>query len=122
MESNTSEFELEKRMRHLEQELASFSVLLSRNSEILDDIRTHLNRPVNWPAWIGTAVTTLTLFGGLIYTAYIRPLEVRVNEIDRVSKDNRLLIHSAESHVKENRNRIEVLIDKVNKNASNGSD
>jgi len=78
MEADPRELELEQRIRHMEREMASLSALLTRNTEIVDDIRNSLNRPVNWPSWIGASIGVASLLSGLLYTAFIQPVSLRV--------------------------------------------
>lgn len=79
---------IERRMGHLERSLAVQSTLLTRNTEILDDIRNHINTPTNWPAWITTCLGSLTVFGALMYAAYIKPLEDKLQMI-QITVDSR---------------------------------
>lgn len=73
---------IEKRMSHMERELATHGALLKRNSEILDDIRQFINAPKRTPEWIATGLGVLAAAGTLLYAAYIAPLEGRVLRIE----------------------------------------
>lgn len=69
---------IEKRMSHMERELATHSALVKRNAEILDDIRKCLNAPRRTPEWIAAMLGVLMCSGGILYSAYIAPLEGRM--------------------------------------------
>lgn len=75
--------DLDRRIRHLEREVAQMSVLIARNAEILDDIRNLINKPVNYPAWIAVAIASLTMVGGVMYAAYIAPLDHRLYSVEK---------------------------------------
>jgi len=79
---------LERRLGQLEKSIATYDALLRRNTEILDEIRAYINKPTNWAEWLVAAVSILALAGTLLYTAYIKPLEERVDYIkDEVIKN-----------------------------------
>lgn len=73
---------IEKRMGHMERELATHSALVKRNAEILDDIRKYINEPKRYPEWIGAMLAVLGGAGAVLYAAYIAPLEGRVNRVE----------------------------------------
>lgn len=73
---------IEKRMGHMERELATHSALVKRNAEILDDIRKYINEPKRLPEWIAAMVAVLGGSGALLYAAYIAPLEGRVGRVE----------------------------------------
>jgi hypothetical protein len=73
---------IEKRMGHMERELATHSALVKRNAEILDDIRKYINEPKRLPEWIAAMVAVLGGSGALLYAAYIAPLEGRVDRVE----------------------------------------
>ena len=99
---------LERRMGHLERSLASQDALLRRNSEILDDIRNYLNKPTNWAEWIGATVAVLLLSGTLLYTAYIKPLEGRLESIYGYTVENKANIRAIGDYAKETRGVLDV--------------
>lgn len=76
---------MDTRLRQVERDYAALQVLMARNTEIVDDIRKALNKPepkANIPSWIAAIVTASFAFGGLLYTAFIAPLEDRVTHIE----------------------------------------
>jgi hypothetical protein len=94
---------LERRMGHLERTMASQDALMRRNTEILDEIRQYINKPTNWPEWIGAAMAVLVLSGTLLYTAYIKPLEERVIDIKETATENRSYLRDIGDYSKETR-------------------
>jgi hypothetical protein len=94
---------IERRMGHLERTMASQDALLRRNTEILDEIRQYINKPTNWPEWIAAAVAVLVLSGTLLYTAYIKPLEERVNAVRDTAVENRSYLRDIGDYSKETR-------------------
>lgn len=94
---------IERRMGHLEKQIATYDALLRRNTEILDEIRMYINKPTNWPEWIAAAVAILVLSGTLLYTAYVKPLEVRVVELGERVVENAAHIRATGDYAKEAR-------------------
>ena len=94
---------VERRMGHLEKQLATYDVLLRRNSEILDEIRVYVNKPTAWPEWIAATVSVLLVCGALLYTAYIKPLEREVEELAKVGVQNAAYVRSIGDYAKETR-------------------
>ena len=94
---------LERRMGHLERTMASQDALLRRNTEILDEIRQYVNKPTNWPEWIGAAIAVLLLSGTLLYTAYIKPLEDRFESLRETTVENRSYLRDIGDYSKETR-------------------
>ena len=105
---------LERRIGHLEREMAAHSVLLSRNTEILDDIRGHLNKPTNWAEWLMAALASASAVGGLIWAFFVQPLEMHVAAIDEHSKETRTYLRDVGDYAKETR---EVLDRHLDRNA-----
>lgn len=85
-------YSLERRMSHLEKTVAIYGTLLERNTEILDDIREHINRPVNYQAWVATALATMSVFGALLYAAYIAPMDDRVTRLEMIVDSRKAVI------------------------------
>ena len=52
----------------------------------LDRVIDRMERPVNWPAWIGSTATVLGALGLLLYVAYVKPLEDRVDLLEQKYK------------------------------------
>lgn len=94
---------IERRIGHLEKELASHSALLMRNTEILDDIRGYLNKPTNWAEWLMAALASASAVGGLIWAFFVQPLEMRVESVDAHSKDTRAYLRDVGDYAKETR-------------------
>ena len=94
---------LERRMGQIESTLASQDALLDRNTQILDEIRQYINKPTNWPEWIGAAMAVLVLSGTILYTAYIKPLEDRVADIRETATENRAYLRDIGDYGKETR-------------------
>lgn len=92
--------QLDDRLRDVEVQVAHMSGTVERNAEILDDIRTYINKPTNWPAWLGAVCGTAVLVGGLMYTAYIQPLEYRLEELEAIVKSRDELV---EQYIRERR-------------------
>jgi hypothetical protein len=98
---------IERRMGHLERQIATYDALLRRNTEILDEIRMYINRPTNWPEWIAAAAAILVLSGTLLYTAYVKPLEVRVMELGERVVENAAHIRATGDYSKEIRSTLD---------------
>jgi len=94
---------LERRIGHLEREISASGALLTRNTQILDDIRTALNEPKRYPEWIAAAIAVLVLCGTLLYTAYIAPLEERMGDLKEMAVENRTYIRDIGDYAKETR-------------------
>lgn len=92
---------IERRLGYLERTMASQDALLRRNTEILDEIRQYMNKPTNWAEWLVAAVSVLLLAGTLLYTAYIKPLEERVDYIKEEVIKNRNDILTITGYTKE---------------------
>ena len=73
---------IERRMGHIEKELATQASLLARNAQILDDIRQYINEPKRTPEWIAAVIAVLVLCGGVLYAAYIAPLTDRTTKLE----------------------------------------
>ena len=93
--------EFDLRLRTLEVKQGELNSLIARNSEILDDIRRYLNKPMNIPAWIGACIAVLGLVGGILYTAYIAPLENEVTRLTALVDQRTYLIEDYLKHKKE---------------------
>jgi hypothetical protein len=94
---------MERRMGQLEKQLATYDVLLRRNSEILDEIRVYMNKPTAWPEGIAATVSVLLVCGALLYTAYIKPLERQVEDLAEVGVQNAAYVRSIGDYAKETR-------------------
>lgn len=105
---------IERRIGHLEKEMASHSALLMRNTEILDDIRGYLNKPTNWAEWLMAALASASAVGGLIWAFFVQPLEMHVAAIDEHSKETRTYLRDVGDYAKETR---EVLDRHLDRNA-----
>ena len=105
------EFELERRIRHLEREFAQVQVLLGMQANTINEIRDAINSirdamkptPVNIPAWIGATIGTLSLFGGLLYTAFIAPLGTEISSIKEYGVETRAYLRDVGDYAKETR-------------------
>lgn len=78
--------QLDGRLRDVEVQVAHMDGTVERNAEIMDDIRAYINKPTNWPAWLGAACGAAVIVGGLMYTAYIYPLEHRLEQLEGIVK------------------------------------
>ena len=105
---------LERRIGHLEREMAAHSVLLARNTEILDDIRGYINKPTNWAEWLMAALASASAVGGLIWAFFVQPLELQVSAVDEHSKETRAYLRDVGDYAKETR---EVLDRHLDRNA-----
>lgn len=94
---------IERRIGHLEKELASHSALLMRNTEILDDIRGYINRPTNWAEWLMAALAASSAVGGLIWAFLVQPLEIHLEAVDEHSKETRAYLRGVGDYAKETR-------------------
>lgn len=84
-----NEFELDSRLRQLEREVAAMGALLARNAELLDDIRTYINRPVDWAQWITAGLSGAAAIGGILWAFWVQPLEIQVKDIqDKLEVQN----------------------------------
>lgn len=88
----------DERLRDMEVEVGQLKTSLDRNTQILDDIRSHLNKPINYPAWAGAFVAVVGLIGGLLYTAYISPLERDVERLEAITSEREYLIEDYKKH------------------------
>ena len=94
---------LERRMGHLERNLAVHSAELVRNTEMLEEIRAHLNKPTDWANWIMATVAVLGTVGGLMYGLWVAPLEVRMDVISEKATENRAHLKDIGDYAKETR-------------------
>ncbi len=99
---------LERRMNHLERTLAAQEALFRRNAEILDDIRKHLNRPVNWAEWVMAGVATIGGISSIIWAVFVQPLDARVNVLTEKAVENSANIRSVGDYARETRGIIDV--------------
>lgn len=106
-------FDIERRIRHLEREVVSMGSLLVRNSEILDDIRKALNKPVNWAEWIMASVGLAGGLASVIWAAFIVPLDARVDVVHERSVENRAHIRDIGDYAKEAREVIDAHLIRV---------
>ena len=98
--------ELERRIGHLEREMASYSAVLARNTEILDDIRQSLNKPTNWPEWITAVMGIGGTLGVILWAVFVQPVEIQVNaqaakveQIEYTLERNKDLFHNVISGI-----------------------
>ena len=70
---------LERRMSHLERTLTAQDAVMRRNTEILDEIRRHLNKPTNWPEWISAIMGIGGTLGVILWAVFVQPVEIQVN-------------------------------------------
>lgn len=97
---------IEERLRHLEREMAAYVVLLQRHTDVLAKIEKKLEAPARIPEWIAASVTSLALFGGILYAAFIAPLDTRLAHIDnkidmmdkRITTNKKLFIEVLREH------------------------
>jgi len=94
---------IERRIGHLEKEMASHSALLMRNTEILDDIRGYINKPTNWAEWLMAALASASAVGGLIWAFLVQPLEIRMETVDDHTKETRAYLRDVGDYAKETR-------------------
>lgn len=99
---------IERKMGHLERSIATQDVLLRRNSEILDEIRQYLNTPTNWAERIAAGTAVLLLAGGILYTAYIKPLEDRIDHLGEKIIENAAHIRAVGDYSRETRGIVDV--------------
>lgn len=99
---------IERRMGHLEKSIATQDVLLRRNTEILDEIRQHLNRPTNWAERVAAGTAVLLLAGGILYTAYIKPLDQRIDILGEKIIENAAYLRSIGDYSRETRGILDV--------------
>lgn len=74
---------IEHRMTAIEKEQIAFSLLLERNTEVLKEIHTALNKPLNIPAWAASIMVVTTVLGGLLYSSFIQPLDYRMLQVEQ---------------------------------------
>lgn len=74
---------IEARIGHLEREMAAYTVLLQRHNDILAKIEKKLDEPARIPEWIAATVSAMALFGGILYAAFIAPLDNRLDSMQR---------------------------------------
>jgi len=93
--------ELERRIGHLEREMAGYSAVLARNTEILDEIRTYVNRETNWPEWITAIMGIGGTLGVILWAVFVQPVEIKVNaqaakveQIEHTLERNKDLFHN----------------------------
>lgn len=97
MEDQKQPVDLERRIRHLEREFAQVQVMLGMQSTTITEIRDTVTglrndmqpKPVNIPSWIGAVIGVLSLMGMLLYTAFIAPVEGRLDLLERDVADIR---------------------------------
>lgn len=78
------------RLREVEREMAQVVVMLNTQQELLKQINDKVNAPINLPAWLSALVGVVVVFGGLLYTAFISPLDTRVDYLEDELKAIRL--------------------------------
>lgn len=81
-----SRTDIDTRLRHLEQGSVELAANISSLARDTADIKMSIRalgeeRPVNIPAWIASGSTVLTLFGALIYGAFVAPLNSKVEDV-----------------------------------------
>lgn len=103
---------LERRIGHLEREMAAHSVLLARNTEILDEIRGYMNKPTNWAEWLMAALASASAVGGLIWAFFVQPLELQVQVVDEHSKETRAYLRDVGEYAKETRSVLDRHLDR----------
>ena len=93
--------ELERRIGHLEREMAGYSAVLMRNTEILDDIRKDLSKETNWPEWITAVMGIGGTLGVILWAVFVQPVEIQVNaqaakveQIEHTLERNKDLFHN----------------------------
>jgi len=74
---------LEARMGQIEREMSAYAVLLQRHNDILAKIEKKLDEPARIPEWIAASVAAMALFGGILYSAFIAPLDNRLEHMQR---------------------------------------
>lgn len=81
---------LERRVSQLERtleahsgSLARMQGIMERNTEILDDIRTYINRPTNWAEWVMAIVASAGAVGTVIWALWVDPLEYRLTVVEK---------------------------------------
>lgn len=99
---------LERRMGHLERTLVAQEALFRRNAEILDDIRKHLNRPVNWAEWVMAGVATIGGISSIIWAVFVQPLDARVDVLAEKAVENSANIRSVGDYARESRSILDV--------------
>jgi len=92
---------IERRLAHLEGTVNSqseaYATLMDHHElrmtekiealdEKLDRVIDRMERPVNWPAWLGAGATFLGALGLILHMAYIKPLEVRIDRLEEKYK------------------------------------
>lgn len=109
--SREEHLSLERRMGHLERNLAVHSAELARNTEMLEEIRAHLNKPTDWANWIMATVAVLGTVGGLMYGLWVAPLEVRMDVIAEKATENRAYLKDIGDYAKETRSVLDTHLD-----------
>ena len=66
---------VEERLRELELQVVEMSV-------VLRDVHSSVSKPTNWSAWAGSVLTGVGMIGIVIYAAYIKPLETRIETLN----------------------------------------
>lgn len=102
---------VERRLGHLERNLAVYAHELARNSEMLEEIRAHLNKPTDWANWIMAVVAVLGTVGGMMYGLWVAPLEVRMDMIAEKAVENRAYLKDIGDYEKETRAVLDTHID-----------
>lgn len=97
----------ERRMSKLESSIAYNRATLSRNTEILDDIREHLNKPTITPQWVGVTTTLLSVICAVVYTAYIKPLSEDIKDMQGRILENTAIIRDVKDYEEETRRALE---------------
>jgi len=94
---------VERRIAQLEQNLAVHSAILEKNTACMEGMRSDINRPINYPAWIASAFATFSMFGGLLYLAYIKPVQDGIQDVKEISVENRSYLRNIGDYAKETR-------------------
>lgn len=110
-DTDAHEFDLERRIRHLEREFAQVQVMLGMQATTIQEIRDSINGirdalqpvPINIPAWVGATVGVLTLAGSLLYAAFIAPLSNELHDVKAFGVETRAYLRDVGDYAKETR-------------------
>jgi len=94
---------VERRISQLEQQLAVHNALLNKNTEALREITRTMNARINYPAWIASGFAIFSMFGGLLYLAYIKPVQDGIEDVKKISIENRSYLRDIGDYTKETR-------------------
>jgi len=105
---------LEARMGQIEREMSAYAVLLERHNDILAKIEKKLDEPARIPEWIAASVAAMALFGGILYAAFIAPLDNRLEHMqrqtellgERITTNKQLFLEILHDAREENRNSV----------------